>query len=209
MLALTLPPLGLGWAVMPPPGEAFAEILRPLLQRFLQQTGQTAMADATLAIFIGRLWQLIGEKGLPAPLARGECGAPQEMTKEEVAPLIEQLLAGLTVAEREALATPARQLVKACFHGEFKVCRDSYREVSPDGSCRRQELKRVRERISGSHCVDCPYWMGLTPEQHGRLLAKEWRGEATELAAHRAVFLPDDFRALRRFIRSHADSVRT
>lgn len=156
-----------------------------------------------------RLWRLIEERGLPAPLAPGAQGEPEEMSAEEVASMLEQLLAGFDAAERDALAGPVRQVVKACFYGEFKVCRDSFREVSAEGSCRRQELKRARERICGSHCVDCPYWTGLEPEQHWRYLMKEWRGDPAELAAHRTVFLPEDFRVLRRFVRSYADSVRT
>ncbi len=189
---------------MPSPAETFAEILRPVLRRFFQQTGGPAPSEEVCATFGDRLWRLVAERGLPPPLAPGECGDPQEMTKDEVAPLIERLLAGLGAAEREALATPARQLVKACFHGDFKVCRDSFREVSPDGSCRRQELKRVRERISGSHCVDCPYWTGLEPAPHAKFLAREWHGDPAVFTADQTMYLPEDFRALRRFVREQA-----
>ncbi len=127
------------------------------------------------------------------------------MTAEEVAPLIERLLVGLTPTEREALATPARQLVKACFNAPFKTCRDSFREVSPDGSCRRQELKRAGERVSGSHCVDCPYWTSLTPAQHAKFLAREWRvGGPAEFVRHQGIFLPEDFRALRECLQTQA-----
>lgn len=194
---------------MPSPAETLATILRPLLQRYFAQAGRPAPRDELSATLAHRLWRLIEERGLPPPLPPGAQGEPQEMSKAEVAPLIEQMLAGFGPAEREALDTPARQVLKACFYGEFKVCRDSFREVSPEGSCRRQELKRVRERISGSHCVDCPYWTGLEPDQHGRYLSKEWRGDPAELAAHRAIFLPEDFRTLRRFARGQADSDRT
>jgi hypothetical protein len=45
----------------------------------------------------------------------------------------------------------------------------------------------------------------LTPEQHGRLLARAWQpAGAAELAAHRDVFLPEDFRALRRYLHALA-----
>lgn len=194
---------------MSSPAETLTEFLRPLLQRYFAQTGRVAAAEQVIVALADRLAGLIEERGLPVPLAPGEQGEAQEMSAQEVAPLVDRLLAGWTGAEREALATPARQLVKACFHGEFKVCRDSFREVSPDGSCRRQELKRVRERISGSHCVDCPYWTGLEPEQHWRYLGKEWRSDPAVLTAHREVFLPEDFRRLRRHIRRLADSDRT
>ena len=105
------------------------------------------------------------------------------------------------VSPLTAMAGPARQLVKACFYPEFKTCRDSFREVSPDGTCRRQELARARVRVSGSHCVDCPHWVALTPDQHVRFLTRAWQpGRAAEFTAHRDVFLPEDFRALRRFL---------
>ena len=68
-----------------------------------------------------------------------------------------------------------------------------------------QELARARGRVSGAHCVDCPHWVALTPEQHGRFLARAWQpAGAAEFAAHREVFLPEDFRALRRFLHALA-----
>ncbi len=185
--------------------ETFVQILQPVLRRFFAQTKRTALTPEILEAFAKRLWVLVEERGLPAPLAPSEQGEPQEMTTEEVAPLIELLLVGLTPTEREALATPARQLVKACFNAPFKTCRDSFREVSPDGSCRRQELKRACERVSGAHCVDCPYWTSLTPAQHAKFMAREWRGGGrAEFVRHQHVFLPEDFRALREFLQTQA-----
>ena len=186
---------------MADPALQFADLVRPVLERALRQSGH-AVPTATQALLVERLWALVVARGVPSPLPPGEKGEPGEMPAAVVAPLIEQILAGLAPAEREALAAPARQLVKACFQGDFKTCRDSYRELSPDGSCRRQEIARVRERIGGSHCVDCPYWLSLTPMQHERLLTKAWHGESATLAAHRSVFLPEDFRELRLFIRT-------
>ena len=65
--------------------------------------------------------------------------------------------------------------------------------------------------MSGVHCVDCPHWVALTPEQHVRYLTKTWRSppfaEATTgqegaagFLAHREIFLPEDFRAFRRLL---------
>ncbi len=195
------PGLG-GIDVMLHPQQEFAALVLLVLERFFRQTGRPAPASGSLAQFVARLWQLVTERGVPPPLPPGERGESREMIKEEVAPMIERLVTGLSEAEQTALATPARQLVKACLQGDFKTCRDSFREVLPDGSCRRQELARVRERISGTHCVDCPYWLSLTPVQHARFLAREWRSGAPEdFAAQQAIFLPEDYRALRRFIR--------
>ncbi|MEO6569728.1 MAG: hypothetical protein ABIO94_13260, partial [Opitutaceae bacterium] len=89
----------------------------------------------------------------------------------------------------------------ACFHEEFKVCRDSFREPSPDGICRRQQLARVRQRISGTHCIDCPYWTSLPAEKHLRFLDTQWQAAGRdELTAHLGIFLPEDFRRLRQWI---------
>ncbi len=185
--------------------DEFVVLILPVLLRVFAQTMRAVLAPEILEVFARRLWALVEERGLPAPLAPCEQGEAQEMTAEEVALLIERLLAGLAPAEREALATPARQLVKACFNAPFKTCRDSFREVSPDGSCRRQELTRARERVSGAHCVDCPYWTALTPPQHAKFLAREWRvGGPAEFVRHQDVFLPEDFRALREFLQTQA-----
>ncbi|MBX3751591.1 MAG: hypothetical protein KF897_16045 [Opitutaceae bacterium] len=186
---------------MADPARSFADLVRPVLERALRQSGH-AVPTAAQALLVERLWALVAARGVPPPLPPGEKGEPGEMPAAVVAEWVEPLLAGFAAADRDALATPARQLVKACFQGDFKACRESYHELSPDGSCRRQELPRVRERISGSHCVDCPYWLNLTPMQHERLLTKAWHGGAAALAAHRDVFLPGDFRALRQFIRT-------
>ncbi len=186
---------------MADPARPFADLVRPVLERALRQSGH-AVPTAVQALLVERLWALVAARGVPLPLPPGEKGEPGEMPAAVVAPLIEQLVEGFASADHEALAAPARQLVKACFQGDFKTCRDSYRELLSDGSCRRQELTRANERISGSHCVDCPYWLSLTPMQHERLLSKAWRGDAAALVAHRDVFLPEDFRALRLFIRT-------
>lgn len=180
---------------------AFVQLTETILTRYFRQNGQPAPSAAELADFANALWALIGERGLPRPLAPAERGTPGEMSDEEIAPLLDRVLGGQSAASRAAMAGPARQLVKACFYPEFKTCRDSFREVSPDGTCRRQELARARVRVSGSHCVDCPHWVALTPDQHVRFLTRAWQpGRAAEFTAHRDVFLPEDFRALRRFL---------
>ena len=186
-------------------GNAFADLVGAILARYFRQNDRPAPPEAEFAGFAARLWALIGERGLPRPLGPAERGAPGKLPEAEVAQLLDRVLGDLPPAGRATLEGPASQLVKACFYPEFKTCRDSFREVSPDGSCRRQELARAKLRVSGVHCVDCPHWVALTPEQHGRFLARAWRREgAAEFAAHRDVYLPEDFRALRRFLHALA-----
>lgn len=170
-----------------------------LLQRYMRQNGLAELSDAETASIGARLLRLIAARGLPHRLRPEEMGEPGEMSAEAVAPLVADLLEGSSRAEE--LGVVARQLVKACFHPEFKKCRDSYRETDSSGTCRRQELKRVRTRVSGSHCIDCPYWTSLTAEQDNELVAGAWVGDVAELAAHRDIFLPGDFRVFRRLLR--------
>ncbi len=183
----------------------FAGLVSAILERYFRQNAQPVPPPAERMEFAARLWTVVIERGLPRPLAPAERGEPGEMSDDEVAPLRERALGGFAPGWRAALETPARQLVKACFYPEFKTCRDSFRKVSPDGSCRRQELARTRHRVSGVHCVDCPYWVTLTPEPHFQFLTRAWRPESVaELAEQRGVFLPEDFRTLRRFLHDQA-----
>jgi hypothetical protein len=124
------------------------------------------------------------------------------MSEEECAPLVARVLG----APMDGLWTNAvKQLIKTCFYPEFTACRDSFREAAKDGGCRRQELERVRGRLSGTHCVDCPHWVALTPEAHGEFLAREWRvGGVSAWERDRSVFLPEDFRALRQWLHAQA-----
>jgi hypothetical protein len=178
----------------------FERIVAAILTRYCAQRSQRL--PATMIPRITRqLSRLILTRGLPRPLAADEPGAPGSLSEDECASLSAQVLDGVTDA---SLAEAARQLVKACFYPEFKVCRDSFRETTRDGACRRQELERARARISGSHCVDCPHWVGLTPAEHVEFLAREWHEGAAAFRADQPVFLPEDFRSLRRWLHAAA-----
>ena len=182
--------------------EEFSRLVGAVLGRFLAQNGRAGMTEAWGRAAGARLWAVGAERGLPPALAAGECGTPGGMSEAEVAPLV----AGVLGAEcDEWLATAVKQVVKACLYPEFTVCRESFREVGKDGGCKRQELARVRGRVSGTHCVDCPHWVALAPERHGEMLARAWRvGGAGALAENRGVFLPEDFRALRQWLHARA-----
>lgn len=162
--------------------------------RFFAQNNTEPPAEAELRALAGRLFELVRERRLPRPLAEDESGAPGGMPDEECAAGVRRLLAG---SENGLAADMAKQLVKAFFYPDFKVCRDSYSETKADGTCKRQERTRVAGRASGTHCVDCPYWTALEPDAHERLLVAAWRCDPEEFIAHRELFLPEDFRALR------------
>lgn len=181
--------------------DEFGRLVGAVLRRFYVQNGQPPPPDAEVAAFGANLWSLVLARGLPRPLAAGERGEPGGMSEAECAPLVANVLAGSLDALR---AEAARQLVKACFYPEFTTCRDSYRQVLPDGTCRRQQLARVRGRVSGTHCVDCPHWVALAPEVHAEFLAAAWHAGAGEFTAQRAIFLPEDFRALRLWLQARA-----
>ncbi len=179
----------------------FERLVVTVLTRFLRQNAQVLPADDEMAGLAARLWSVVGERGLPTPLAPEERGAPGGMTEAECAPVVARVQGPLPGG---GLRDAVRQLVKACFYPEFKVCRDSFREVAPDGACRRQERERARLRLSGSHCVDCPHWVELGADAHEAFLAGEWKGDVKEFSASRAVFLPEDFRALRQWLHARA-----
>jgi hypothetical protein len=180
---------------------AFVALAGNCVRRFLQQNGQAPLPEAFLAGYAAWLWRVVRDAGLPRPLGPDESGEPGEMPPERATELAARVFAGMAWPERHPeLDVPTRQLLKACLQPEFRQCRESYHEVV-DGACRRQQLKRVRGRISGAHCVDCPYWVSLRAEQHRALLARSWvSGDAGELDRHEAIYLPEDFRALRIFM---------
>ncbi len=183
------------------PQAAFAALAGPCVRRFLAQNGRPPLPEAVLADLAARLWAAVDEAGLPRPLADSEPGEPGEMPPERATALAAKIFGGLALPERHAdLDIPVRQILKACLQPEFRRCRESYREVV-DGVCQRQDPGRARARVSGSHCVDCPYWTSLRPERHAALLAGAWAtGRIEDFARNRDVFLPEDFRALRLFV---------
>jgi hypothetical protein len=183
------------------PAQEFEPLVVAIVRRYCRQTQRPPPSDAQLTRFAAQLREQVCERGLPQPLRDGEVGAPGAMSEDECGAWVARIMTGL---DEPGLAEAAKQLVKACFYPEFTVCRDSYREVTRDGSCRRQELARARTRISGTHCVDCPHWVALTPATHAEFLAKAWCHDPAEFRRDREIFLPEDFRALRGWLRTQA-----
>jgi hypothetical protein len=183
--------------------DELARRLAVVLRRYARQNGIEAAggAEAEIARVAGRLGELVARRGLPRPLGPGETGTPGGMSDAETAPLVAEVLGGVAAPW---LADAARQLVKACFYPEFTECRESWCEPAKDGGCRRQDLARVRLRVSGTHCVDCPYWTAPEPAAHAAKVAAAWQAGAEAFAAGRDVFLPEDFRAVRQWLRAAA-----
>jgi hypothetical protein len=179
----------------------FSALAGACVRQFFAQNGWAPLPEALLSAYTMRMWTIVNDAGRPRPLPDDEPGEPVEMPEGRVADLAGRIMSGLPYPERHLeLDTPTRQLLKACLQPEFRQCRESYRKIV-DGGCRRQELARGRQRLSGSHCVDCPYWVALRPEQHAALLEKSWMpGSAVTLSQYREIFLPEKFRALRLFL---------
>jgi hypothetical protein len=157
--------------------------------RFLTQNRLLPLPDSDLAAWVTEL-EAIGTALGCGAAAAGEL--PEPVVKAGVG----RLLAVLS-APRPELAGLAKQLIKGCHQPDYPRCRESYHETDASGRCRRQELDYDRSRVSGAHCVDCPYWREWPPEAHAARLAAEWSGGADAFHANQAVFLPEDFRALR------------
>jgi hypothetical protein len=186
---------------MDPRAEEFSQLVGAVFGRFFEQNGQPTPSEGQIAAFSGRLWSLLLERGLPRPLAKGQRGVPGEMPEEAIAPMVARALGE---DSDPWLALAAKQIVKACVYPEFMGCRESWSEVDGAGVCRRQELGRVRQRLSGTHCVDCPHWVALPAERHAAYLARHWRDGSEPFERNRAVFLPEDFRKLRLWLHARA-----
>lgn len=159
------------------------------------------VADAAVDHVARRLAAELSAVALPAPLPPDDPGRPGGVAEAEVARLVAAVMSD---RNDPFLAEVVRQLIKACLHPVFTQCRDSYRERSADGRCRRQEPDRTRVRVSGAPCVDCPYWTRLTAADHGRLLDAGWVGDPAAWHGEADLYLPEDFRALRRWVRRRA-----
>jgi hypothetical protein len=185
---------------VPSDTKEFSRLVVTLLARYFAQNAH-AVQLVELEAVATQLAALVADRGLPPPLEPGQVGAPGGMAESECSNLVARVLNGTGSA---FLAEPARQLIKACFYPEFTVCRNSFCETTPNGACRRQELARARKRISGAHCVDCPLWERYAQADHSEFLAAQWKSGQGEFEDARSIFLPEDFRVLRKTVRLQA-----
>lgn len=179
-----------------PLNSSLEPILVALLTRFLRQRNAT-IDPVQIAGVAARCASLLAEHGVPAAVTSEAESEASRLSEVEVKSRA-AIAAGPDANERLQEAT--KQLVKALFYPELAQCRLSFEAQTADGRCKRQERERARERLSGTHCVDCPHW-AMEAEEHAAFLAAKWREGAEAFAANRAVFLPEDFRALRAWLR--------
>ncbi len=186
--------------------EGFVHQVKKCINRFFNQQDRTPPPDAALTHFGQMLWRMIDRHGLPEALKPSDQGQEQALSEDELSARLEELWASYRFTDyRKDLEIPARHFIKGIWQPEFKKCRLSYKETNPDGQCSRQKLSHALQRISGTHCVDCPYWVSVSAEKNERLLTKEWRAEAVaELTSNIGVFLPEDYRNLRQLLYMHA-----
>ncbi|MCC5789366.1 MAG: hypothetical protein JJT75_07010 [Opitutales bacterium] len=184
------------------PAEAFANLSLRLINRFLQNTAQESIPERETRAMLREVWAVAAQEGFPEPLPSKESGEPGEMSTEDRRAWADKILAKEEwQAYRERLLPPFQQLFAALLLPEFKKCRLSYKEKDESGSCQRQDPEHNRNRICGSHCADCPYWVELSPEQNEKLLRKSWPPEnLSDFIDQQDLFLPEDFRVLRHFL---------
>src|SRR3954468_10019792 len=121
------PLLALAHPEMPEKENELAALAQEILSRYCAQNGRASESELSLAGFAARLQTVVARRGLPRPLAENETGNPGELPERECLPLVEEVLGPAIGDDRVFFATPLRQLIKACFHEEFKTCRDSFR----------------------------------------------------------------------------------
>jgi hypothetical protein len=187
------------------PGAVFQQIGLELSQRFFRQVGVPPPGPAYLGSLWTRIWDVTHREGLPAPLAAHEIGAPAALDSEFLELLTEDALSELPVHRAaDHLRVLCMQVFTALLSAEFRACRQSFQEEGSGGACLRQDPEHCRDRLSGSHCEDCPFFVALSADQHRKLLERsfpEQRRAAWQ--ANRDLFLPEDFRALRVFWHLH------
>ena len=174
----------------------FGELATAVLLRYARQNGWSEIDPVTLRPAIVGLQNAIRGMGLPPP------GASGELDDFVLDAILREVTAAGPLDER--WEHPVRQIAKACFYSDRDDCCESYCETDKRGRCKRQTLEKGRERISGAHCVDCPHWTDSSPEEHAALLEQAWQPGPIAFADARDIFLPEDYRALRGFIRDLA-----
>jgi len=190
------------------PQSVFTDLGIPIAQRFLQQTGVFPQHTDKIERLLRATWEIVHEAPLPTPLGKAETGEAVDPDESKIAALQERVAQRLGLELPESLQMLLYQLLVTLTQPEFKACRLSYLEKSVDGTIDRQKADYCADRISGSHCEDCPYYVALSQEKHERFIGKQWASGASDFEAAKNKFLPQDFRMLRIFWYLHIRAAR-
>ena len=183
------------------PSGAFVGIGLELTKRYFAQQSVLPPSDAYISSLWEGLWAIVLAEGMPRPLAPNEVGEPRTLEDSYLFSLAEKNLIRLPKHRADdVLRTLCIQVFIALLSPEFKACRQSFQGAFAAGQCNRRSVDHCRDRVSGSHCEDCPFFVALSGDQHRKLLGRSFApsGQAA-WNAHVALFLPEDFRALRIF----------
>ncbi len=187
------------------PENVFVEIGMEVTKRFFKQSDALPPSDAYITSLWKSLWSTVLAEGLPQPLAANEIGEARTLDDAYLLTLATGTLGRLPRHRTEdILRTFCIQLLITLLSPEFKSCRQSYSHTDATGQCARQSPNHCRDRVSGSHCEDCPFFVALSKDQHRKLLGRNFGPDhQTVWTAHTDLFLPEDFRALRVFWHLH------
>lgn len=187
------------------PIRVLAEIGLEITKRFFSQQKTIPPSDAYITSLWEGIWTTTTDEGIPQPLAANEVGEPRTLDDSYLFGLAEKTLARLPRHRTEdMLRTLCVQVFTALLSPEFKACRQSYQSKDSTDTCTRQNVEQCQDRVSGSHCEDCPFFVALSQDQHRKLLGRAFGPvNQTTWTSHLSLFLPEDFRALRIFWHLH------
>ena len=190
------------------PKSAFVAISLVIARRLYVQTEVRSPSDSFLKQLLEFSWDTVHSEGLPKPLEGNEMGVASELDYSYYTSLVESVLSKLPCHRSEdTLRVFLGQLFTMQLGREFKTCRLSFQEKGSSGECARQSLDNCSDRISGSHCEDCPYFTALSSSQHRKLFVRSYHGESSLDEKNLSILLPEDFRALRLFWHLYIRSV--
>jgi len=187
------------------PNRVLGEIGLEITKRFFTQQKIIPPSDAYISSLWEGIWTTAIAEGIPQPLASNEVGVPRTLDDSYLFSLTDKTLARLPRHRAEdMLRTLCVQIFTALLSPEFKSCRQSYQHHDADGTCSRQSLDQCQDRVSGSHCEDCPFFVALSQDQHRKLLSRAFGPENQfTWSSNISLFLPEDFRSLRIFWHLH------
>lgn len=183
------------------PQAIFRALARAIAARFYRQVKIPAPSELFINKLMDIVWQRVHDEGLPVPLDKKESGKAQDFDFDYIHSLVNDCLEMLPRHRTEDyLRVLISQLFLTLLAREFRTCRMSYTDRGSDDVCARQSVDHCTDRISGSHCEDCPYTVALSDGQNYRLLRRTWQSpDSIEDMEVREMMLPRDFRSLRVF----------